>query len=203
MEKELKGYQGMFFNAETQKKLLDLQYEGTLKNPVKDMHITFSYGNIEIFPDEIMEKNYNVIIDGYRSDGNNSGFRAKIPEELLKYYKNLTINGEINSHITVSLGENGKAKDTGNLEFDDILPVNIQGHMGYCIYEKGKGIVLDNNTYRNEKQKVADKLNNKSDIRTILSEQVYTEEEQILNMKNIDVEIENNTVDRKPISKIK
>ena len=201
MEKELKGYQGMFFNEDTQKLLLDLQNEGTLKNPVKDMHITFFFGNTEIFPDEIMEKDYRVIIDGYKSDGKNSGFRAKIPEELLQYYKNLSVEGEINSHITVSLGEDGKAKDTGNLEFDDISPVDIQGRMGYFIF--GKGIVLDNNTVRNEKQKIANEVNNKPDIRSTLSKQVYTEEEQMLNMKNIDLQMENGSVDRKSIQKLK
>ncbi len=140
-EKTLKGYQGLFLDEETQEKLVKLQENG-LSDIVKDMHITFKFGEIEKFPPELMGKKFKVKIIGYASDGKNSGFQIELPEELSPYYQNQ--NGP---HITVSLGEingvKGKAFDTGKLQFKPIEePKEILGKLGYFVFEKGK--IMDN-----------------------------------------------------------
>lgn len=83
------------------------------------MHVTFNYGRLYKFPENIVGKEVEVIIVGYGSDGLNSGFAVEIPEELNKFYKNKSV-----AHITVSLGElngiKGKAVDTGKLGFNKL-----------------------------------------------------------------------------------
>ena len=64
------------------------------------MHVTFNYGRLYKFPENIVGKEVEVIIVGYGSDGLNSGFAVEIPEELNEFYKNKSV-----AHITVSLGE--------------------------------------------------------------------------------------------------
>ena len=53
------------------------------------MHVTFNYGRLYKFPENIVGKEVEVIIVGYGSDGLNSGFAVEIPEELNKFYKNV------------------------------------------------------------------------------------------------------------------
>ena len=141
----LKGYQGLFFDQQTQEKLIDLQENG-LHEIVKDMHVTFKFGKTEAYPEELMKKVFHLQLIGYASNGKNSGFRVKIPEELHLYYQNPNT-----PHITVSLGEidgeKGRAIDTGTMEFKKLdKPVTIQGQLGYYIYGKGK--VMDNHIFR-------------------------------------------------------
>ncbi len=147
--KKLKGYQGLFLDLETQEKLVKLQ-KMMLSDIVKDMHITFKFGEIEQFPPELMEKEFFVKIIGYAADGKNSGFQVELPEELNKYYKNQ--NGP---HITVSLGEvdgiKGKAVDTGTLNFEPIEEqIEISGKLGYFVFEKGK--FINNSIFEEEKK---------------------------------------------------
>ncbi len=149
VKKTLKGYQGIFFNEETQKKLVELQKKG-LSDIVNDMHITFKFGETEQYPSELLNKDFTVKIVGYASDGKNSGFQVELPKELKQYYKNQ--NGP---HITVSLGEldgvKGKAIDTGTMNFEPIeIPIEIQGQLGYFVFGKGK--IMDNSIFKEEKK---------------------------------------------------
>lgn len=154
MEKEKpKGYQGIFFDKETEEKLVKLQKNG-LENIIKNMHITFYYGELEAFPEELMGKDFKIKLIGYASDGKNSGFQVEIPEELKEYYR-----GQKVPHITVSLGEvdgvKGKAVDTGNLEFNPLEePIEVSGQLGY--FEYGKGKTMDNSKFK-EKSKLEEK----------------------------------------------
>lgn len=66
--KKLKGYQGLFFDEKTEEKLIELQGEA-LSDVVKDMHITFKFGDTEQFPTELMEKEFVIKIVGYASNG--------------------------------------------------------------------------------------------------------------------------------------
>lgn len=160
-KKGLKGYQGLFLSEETQEKLVELQKE-KLTDIVKDMHITFKFGSIDEYPQELMGKEFPLKVVGYASDGKNSGFQVELPEELMANYKKKN-----NPHITVSLGEvdgvKGKAVDTGTLEFEPIeKPVEIQGQLGYFIYGKGK--VMNNNIFEGEKKMEENKNVNVIDI---------------------------------------
>lgn len=139
-----KGYQGAFFKEEVMKRLIGLQKKG-LADVVNDMHITFNFGEILPFPDELMEKDISFKVIGYASDGKNSGFQVEMPEELKLYYKNVN-----RPHITVSLGEvdgvKGKPVDTGTLNFEKIdEPFEISGQLGYFIFDKG--IIMDNSIF--------------------------------------------------------
>ncbi len=143
-KEDLKGFQGIFFDEETEEKLINLQKDG-LKSNIKNMHITFKYGDIEKYPDEIMGKEFKVKIVGYGADEKNSGFLVEIPQELKKYYK-----GSISPHITVSLGEvsgvKGKAVNTSKLDFKPLeKSIEIVGNFGYFIYGKGK--YMDNQIF--------------------------------------------------------
>ena len=51
------------------------------------MHVTFNYGRLYKFPEDILGKEVEVIIVEYGSDGLDSGFAVEIPEELNKFYK--------------------------------------------------------------------------------------------------------------------
>lgn len=149
--KILKGYQGIFFDEETQKKLVQLQENG-LSDIVNDMHITFNFGELDKYPDELMNKEIALKLIGYASDGKNSGFQVELPEELKSYYKNK--NG---AHITVSLGEvdgvKGKAVDTGTMNFEEIDPVEISGKLGYFVFREDRtksGKVMDNSLFEEQ-----------------------------------------------------
>ena len=109
------------------------------------MHVTFNYGKLYKFPEDIIGKEVEVIIVGYGSDGLNSGFAVEIPKELNKFYKNKSV-----AHITVSLGEadgiKGKAVDTGKLKFNKLdKTLKIKGRVGYFL--SGFGIVFDNSIF--------------------------------------------------------
>ena len=109
------------------------------------MHVTFNYGKLYKFPEDIIGKEVEVIIVGYGSDGLNSGFAVEIPKELNKFYKNKSV-----AHITVSLGEvneiKGKAVDTGKLEFNKLDKIlKIKGRIGYFLSEVG--VVFDNSIF--------------------------------------------------------
>ena len=143
--KQLKGFQGVFFDNEVEQQLVNLQKNG-LKNNIENMHITFKFGNTEKYPDELMAKEFNFKITGYASDGKNSGFTVELPKELKKYYKSSNI-----PHITVSIGEvdgvKGKPVDTGKLNFKPLdKPAEIYGKLGYFIY--GKGMQMDNDVIK-------------------------------------------------------
>lgn len=146
--KILKGYQGIFFDEETQKKLVELQENG-LSDIVNDMHITFNFGELYKFSDELMNKEIALKLIGYASDGKNSGFQVELPEELNSYYKNKN-----EAHITVSLGEvdgvKGKAVDTGTMKFEPINPIEISGKLGYFVFREDRtksGKVMDNSLF--------------------------------------------------------
>ena len=149
MAKKLKGYQGLFLDEKTEEKLIELQKD-KLNSVVKDMHITFKFGQLNPFPSELMEKIFEVKIIGYASDGRNSGFQVELPEELKPYYENQNV-----PHITVSLGEvdgvKGKAVDTGTLKFESLEEtINIPSQLGYFVFGKGK--IMNNNIFKERKE---------------------------------------------------
>ena len=144
-EREMTGFQGIFLDEISKKRLIDLQ-ERKLKYIVKDMHITFKFGKTEMYPEELLNKDYEVKIVGYAATDKNSGFQVELPEELKAYFKN-----ENGPHITVSIGEvdgvKGKAYETGLLHFNEIKePFMISGRLGYYIYGKGK--IMDNTVFK-------------------------------------------------------
>ena len=143
-KKEIFGYQGIFFDDSLRAELIKLQKKGLNENII-NMHVTFNYGKLYKFPENIVGTEVEIIIVGYGSDGLNSGFAVEIPEELNKFYKNTSA-----AHITVSLGEingiKGKAVDTGKLKFNKLdETVKVRGRIGYFL--SGVGVVFDNSIF--------------------------------------------------------
>ena len=144
-----RGYQGIFFDEETSKKLEELQ-QNQLESPVQDMHITFKFGELEEYPDELMGKYIEVTLIGYGCDGKNSGFEVELPADVeAKFYK-----GNRPIHITVSIGTvNGKkAKpvDTAKLHFEPLTdPVTVSGRFGYFVFGEVK-IFFDNSIFHKD-----------------------------------------------------
>ena len=134
----IKGYQGIFFDEETSKKMVELQ-KNPLESPVQDMHITFKFGELEEYPVELMQREVEVRLVAYGCDGKNSGFEVELPADIeAKYYK-----GNRPIHITVSIGtvngEKGKPVDTAKLHFETLAePITVIGKFGYFIFGEGK-----------------------------------------------------------------
>ena len=154
MENKLKGYQGIFLDQDTMDRLVELQERG-LDYVIKDMHITFNFGELEQFPEELMSDPIKFSLIGYASDGKNSGFQVKLPDEIMQYYKN-----ENPPHITVSLGEvdgvRGKAVDTGTMTFEPLEePIEMEGNLGYYVYREPRnlsGKVMDNSIFKTKER---------------------------------------------------
>ena len=62
-EREMTGFQGIFLDETSKKRLIALQ-EKKLKYIVRDMHITFKFGKTEKYPEEVLNKDYEVKIVG-------------------------------------------------------------------------------------------------------------------------------------------
>lgn len=175
IQENLRGFQGIFLDKETEEKLINLQKRG-LESNIQNMHITFKYGDIEEYPKELIGKNFKIKIIGYGADEKNSGFLVEIPQELKKYYKSSSV-----PHITVSLGEvdgvKGKAVNTGKLDFEPLeKTIEISGQLGYFIYGKEK--CMDNQVIEENKKEIMPK-----NVKIVLVPRYMNEEE--LSKENI------------------
>lgn len=130
-------YEGIFFDEEEVKKIQAYELN-RLANIHECIHVTFIYkpDNDHIY-DELLNKEIDVYLISYGSSKNNSGFEVEIPEEYMKYYNNYDIQGKyVNPHLTASISDNGKAKDTHNLKFTPLKEkIKITGKFGYWIKE--------------------------------------------------------------------
>ena len=128
-------YEGLFFE-EQEELLRSLEIEHLIK-PIENIHITFKYkpSEEEIF-DNLVGREFNILILGRGSDGENSGLIVKLPDELIPFYINETV-----PHITTSLNINAKTVNTKNiLDFNKLemfsTPIPIKGKFGYFIDQK-------------------------------------------------------------------
>ena len=130
-------YEGIFFDENECKKIRGLE-----KNPHANIHecihCTFIYkpSNDQIY-DFLLNKEIDIYLISYGSSKNNSGFEVEIPEEYMKYYDNYDIEGNyVKPHLTASISDNGKSKDTCKLKFTPLEEkVKITGKFGYWIKE--------------------------------------------------------------------
>lgn len=135
-------YEGIFFDDEEVKKIQ--KYEShRLKNIHEKIHCTFVYrpSNDELY-DELLNKEIDVYLISYGYSKNNSGFEIEIDSKYMKYYNNLDSNNNIKKpHITASISDNGKSKNTDKLNFVPLeKKVKIKGKFGYWV-------IYDNNEY--------------------------------------------------------
>lgn len=130
-------YEGIFFDDEVAELIYSLD-EKKLDELIKNIHCTFKFRPQyqEIF-DDIVGKEFTVLLIGYGNDGANSGFQIQLPEELHPYY----INYENNNpqiwkvpHITSSIAYGAKPINTKNLTFKALdKPIRIKGRFGYWV----------------------------------------------------------------------
>lgn len=151
------SYEGIFFEGETADLIHSLEGE---RLPIinDELHCTFKYhpNENEIF-DEIVGKEIEVLLVGYGSDGNNSGFQIKLPDEVMQYYINYSNDNppRLNTpHITASLAEGAKASKTKDLNFKPLSkPIAVKGRFGYWIKDNDReyiSYVPYNNTRDNK-----------------------------------------------------
>lgn len=123
--KNLSGYSAVFYPPDVIRTLQAHEAEPLMRD-VDLRHTTLQFSAkeaLETIPQEMLGKAIPVEVIGYGCDGKNSGFLVCIPESL---HAQSGI-----AHITMSLGEKGKAVDTAHLEFKPIEPFMIAGQIGY------------------------------------------------------------------------
>lgn len=135
-------YSGIFFEGPFDS-LLREKVETKLDNPIKDLHVTFNFNPKEEdkLPKELIGKEVPVKIVGEGNNGRNHGYKVALSNmdfaingekvTLKSLYKNPAV-----PHITMSLGQGGKAVETKNLDFTHIEPFDVVGKLGF--WEKGK-----------------------------------------------------------------
>ncbi|MDF2534202.1 MAG: hypothetical protein K0R18_359 [Bacillales bacterium] len=129
-------YTGVFFDERTYNELKAIA--PTLDRTIEFPHITLEFKPKELLPDDIIGEYVEVMVFGEGNDDINQGFQVEFHSELMKYYKNPST-----PHITTSLHPiEGKAVNTGKLQFKEIPLMIIQGRVGYFT---GTGVRYDNN----------------------------------------------------------
>lgn len=133
-------YEGIFFDKKTQDLIISLDKN---KLPIlnDEIHCTFkSKPTTDELFDEIIGHEIEIELVGYGSDGKNSGFEIKIPDEYKKYYINYEEEDPSKLkkiHITTSISEDSKAYLTKNLNFIPLeKPIKVTGKFGYWIKEE-------------------------------------------------------------------
>ena len=145
-------YEGIFFEDEEALKTIFKLEKKHLPIIHDKIHCTFKYNpnDNEIF-DNIVGNTYEINLISYGCDNENSGFEIELPEELLSYYINYDEDNPQKlkkSHITTSISETAKAKNTKNLNFKPLdKPYTIKGKFGYWI-EDGKKEYVSYNKYK-------------------------------------------------------
>ena len=134
MPKEMKAiYCGVFIDKDSARTLSEAQ-KVKLSKPIQNMHCTFVFRPSRA--DEIAFNNaigtYTKLkVIAYGNSGENSGFMVEIPDNLKHLYK-----GCANPHITVSIADNGRAVNTGYIDFNAIEPFYVCGTLG-IYYDTG------------------------------------------------------------------
>ena len=127
-------YAGIFLDE-------DDQFIGSLDKTIEHQHVTIAFK-----PDEETEavirkhlgEEVELMVEGYGCDDDNEGLKVMIFDwdsmELMPLFDNIDI-----PHITISVSETGKPKDTAKLEFEDTPAFFIVGKIGYF---DGRGVIV-------------------------------------------------------------
>jgi hypothetical protein len=135
---KIKGivYMGVFLDDASIEKLIEEENkrEGHLpKAPNGRIHCTFGFRptneDVLQFVDALGKVEPLALkVKGYGCDFKNSGFSVELSDEQKSVFKN-----DKDPHITVSLSQDGKAKDTGDLPFEELSEgekFEVNGHVG-------------------------------------------------------------------------
>ena len=111
-------YWGIFFDP-------DQLPMGQLEQDIEYKHVTFAFR--QPCPEDLVGQKVDVDVVGYANDGANEAYRVELPNYIEEFYKN-----ENPPHITLSVSNDGRPKDSGLLPFEDIgEPFSITGTIGY------------------------------------------------------------------------
>ncbi len=101
---------------------------GRLERGVPNQHVTFQFRPTgeELFPEGMLGLRAKLTIIAEGCDDRNHGYQVEIPETLRRFYRN-----PATPHVTVSLGPNGRPKDTGALAFTPVQPFTVEAVLGY------------------------------------------------------------------------
>lgn len=135
-------YTGVFFDAsELSEKFAKYVGEETLSNIIKNPHVTFTFRPKEVDAG-LFGKPETFKVVGYACDGKNQGLQVEV--SMLHHSLVSEYNTIKTPHITISVSEDGKPVDTGNLEFESLWnPFEITGTYGVFTDE---GVLLKDPT---------------------------------------------------------
>ena len=125
-------YTGVFFDAAELDKIVDEITKTRLFRLIENPHVTFAFKPSRVNPDLFGQKAEFVIV-GYACDGKNQGLQVAMRvSESMALYQEFRLIG--NPHITVSVSEDGKPVDTGNMTFKPLFnELIISGtYGGFC-----------------------------------------------------------------------
>lgn len=119
-------YAGIFLNE-------DDQFVGSLDKTIEHQHVTIAFKPDKRTQDIIMNhlgETVELMVEGYGCDDDNEGLKVMIFDWASMGLKPLFDNIDI-PHITISVSETGKPKDTAKLEFENTPAFFIVGKIGY------------------------------------------------------------------------
>lgn len=122
-------YFGVFFDEASIKGLMKKEFPDTvrLSRPIKTPHVTFGY-QMDMPYDFMYMVGKRVLCDvvGYAKDEENEGLQIKFSKLIMMLYHN---NAPV--HMTVSVGKNGRPRNTGKLCFEACDGGTMEGRIGY------------------------------------------------------------------------
>lgn len=133
------SYQGIFFEFESAN-IINAADQNKLPIINDELHCTFKpKPTMQELIDELVGSEVEVEFIGYASDGQNSGFEVRFPEEYLPYYINYdeTDSSKLKiPHVTASIAEGAEAYKTKDLTFQPLEKTfKVIGKFGYWIKE--------------------------------------------------------------------
>ena len=131
-------YTAVFVDNEELKYAIKDIRRNRLVNDIDRKHVTVEYKPQEKVPAYLLGNTVHIKIVGYGCDGKNEGLQVELyPEndELNEICNNIRV-----PHITLSIGKGCKPKDTADIEFTKIDPIEIDGVFGVML-KSGEYIV--------------------------------------------------------------
>ena len=122
-------YTGVFFDAaELSEKFAKYVGEETLSNIIKNPHVTFTFRPDSV-DTSLLGKPVCFDVTGYACDGKNQGLCVKV--SMIHAGLSSEYQAIKHPYITISVSEDGRPVDTGNLEFEPLSePFEIVGDYG-------------------------------------------------------------------------
>lgn len=134
------SYQGIFFEHENAN-MINVADQNKLPIINDELHCTFKpKPTTEELINDLVGTEVEVEFIGYASNGQNSGFEVRFPEEYFPYYINFDESNPTKlkiPHVTSSIVEGAEAYKTKDLDFQPLeKPFKVIGKFGYWIKEE-------------------------------------------------------------------